>query len=175
MLNRRRRAARRAAAFRVLSSPMRNPAGRACGVLALFRSLEQPEFRERDAQLADLLARRAAAIDRGQLRRAVRPADAPRLRAARARAAGRARRRDARVRWSGLYIDTDRMHVINDNYGMHVGDSLIAKLGELIRSRLVPGALAARISGDRFAILLPTGRDDAIGLRRGAARRASKR
>ncbi len=53
------------------------------------------------------------------------------------------------------------MHVINDNYGMHVGDRLIAKLGELIRSRLVPGALAARISGDRFAILLPT------GLRRG--------
>ena len=62
------------------------------------------------------------------------------------------------MRWSGLYIDTDRMHVINDNYGMHVGDKLLAKLGELIRSRLVPGALAARISGDRFAILLPTGR-----------------
>ena len=69
---------------------------------------------------------------------------------------------------SGLYIDTDRMHVINDNFGMHVGDKLIAKLGELIRSRLVPGALAARISGDRFAILLPTGCGDAMP-RRGAA------
>ena len=40
--------------------------------------------------------------------------------------------------------------------------SCIAKLGELIRSRLVPGALAARISGDRFAILLPTGPEEAV-------------
>ncbi len=54
------------------------------------------------------------------------------------------------------------MHVINDNYGMPVGDRLIAKLGELIRTRLVPGALAARISGDRFALLLPTGEEDAV-------------
>ncbi len=36
------------------------------------------------------------------------------------------------------------MHVINDNHGMPIGDRLIAKLGELIRARLVPGALAAR-------------------------------
>ncbi len=60
-----------------------------------------------------------------------------------------------------LYVDVDRMHVVNDNYGMHVGDRVIAKLGELIRSRLVPGALAARISGDRFALLLPTGLEEA--------------
>ena len=64
--------------------------------------------------------------------------------------------------WTSLYIDADRMHVINDNCGMHVGDKMLTKLGELIRARLVPGSLAARISGDRFCILLPTAGEDAM-------------
>jgi diguanylate cyclase (GGDEF)-like protein len=61
----------------------------------------------------------------------------------------------AQGRWSALYIDINRLHLINDNCGMHVGDRIIAQIGELIRRRLPPGAFAARISGDRFAILLP--------------------
>jgi diguanylate cyclase (GGDEF)-like protein len=159
-------------AWRVLSSPVRNPAGRPCGILVMFRDLSQPEFRERDAQLADRLARRASAIVEasfdamsGLLTRTAFEQ--------RARAALTARPPGRSVTWSGLYIDTDRMHVINDNYGMHVGDRLIGKLGELIRSRLVPGAIAARISGDRFAILLPSGSNDATAfaesLRQGVA------
>jgi EAL domain-containing protein (putative c-di-GMP-specific phosphodiesterase class I) len=44
---------------------------------------------------------------------------------------------------------------------MHVGDSVLGQLGELIRHRLPPGAFASRISGDRFAVLLPTQLDDA--------------
>jgi diguanylate cyclase (GGDEF)-like protein len=63
--------------------------------------------------------------------------------------------------------------VINDNFGMHVGDGVIGQLGELVRRRLPPSAFAARISGDRFAALLPTGLDDAAqfaeSLREGAA------
>jgi diguanylate cyclase (GGDEF)-like protein len=58
-------------------------------------------------------------------------------------------------RWTALYIDADQLHVINDNFGMHVGDSVLSQLGELIRTRLPPQAFAARISGDRFAVLLP--------------------
>ncbi len=147
--------------FRVLSSPIRNPAGRPSGVLALFRSRSAPEFRRRDAMLADLLSRRASSmIESGYdtlsgllTRRAFEQ---------RARVLLDQRNDGRSMRWSSLYIDTDRMHVVNDNYGMHVGDKLLAKMGELIRSRLVPGALAARISGDRFAILLPTAEDDAM-------------
>ena len=58
-------------------------------------------------------------------------------------------------------MNCDRLHVINDNHGMHVGDTVIGQLGELIRGRLPPGGLAARISGDRFTVLLPTEVDDA--------------
>src|SRR6185437_15687420 len=63
--------------------------------------------------------------------------------------------------WSSLYINVDQLHVINDHFGMPVGDSLLGQLGELLRSRLPPGAIAARISGDRFSVLLPAQLDDA--------------
>ena len=55
-----------------------------------------------------------------------------------------------------LYLDIDRLPIINETFGMHVGDSVLGQLGELIRRRLPPGAFASRISGDRFAVLLPT-------------------
>jgi diguanylate cyclase (GGDEF)-like protein len=63
--------------------------------------------------------------------------------------------------WSTLYINVDQLHVINDSFGMPVGDSVLGRLGELLRSRLPPGAFAARISGDRFAVLVPGHLDDA--------------
>jgi len=146
---------------RVLASALRNPAGRVAGVLAMFRTREAAPFRRRDGLLADLLARRAAGIidsSYDQLAGLLtRKAFEQRARALLAAAlADKARRQ-----WTCLYLDADRMHVINDNYGMPLGDRVIARFGELIRARLVPGALAARISGDRFALLLPTGEEDA--------------
>ena len=62
--------------------------------------------------------------------------------------------------WTALYIDADQLHVINDSFGMHVGDSVLSQLGDLIRNRLPKDAFAARISGDRFAVLLPMQLDD---------------
>jgi diguanylate cyclase (GGDEF)-like protein len=148
--------------YRVLSSQIRTPAGRTCGVLALFRRQDLAEFKRSDAQLAELLARRAATIVDANYDMLtglfVRSAFEQRARAQMER-----RRPDVKNPWSALYIDADRIHVLNDNHGMHVGDTFLSKLGELIRARLVPGALGARISGDRFAILLPTGMEDAVG------------
>ncbi len=63
--------------------------------------------------------------------------------------------------WTALYIDADQLHMINDSFGMHVGDSVLSQLGELIHARLPPDAFAARISGDRFAVLVPMKLDDA--------------
>jgi diguanylate cyclase (GGDEF)-like protein len=63
--------------------------------------------------------------------------------------------------WTALYINADQLHVINDSFGMHVGDSVLSQLGELIRTRLPPEAFAARISGDRFAVLVPMALDGA--------------
>jgi diguanylate cyclase (GGDEF)-like protein len=155
--------------YRILSCPVRHPSGRTLGVLALFREHEGPEFVQRDARLAEVIARRAAAIVESQY-------DALSGLYTRAaleqRARGTIAENGGAEAWSALYIDADQLHVINDNFGMHVGDQIIGQLGELIRSRLPPGALAARISGDRFAALLPNHAEDAAqiaeGLRAGA-------
>jgi len=156
--------------YRVLSCPIARSDERAIGVLALFRPLTMPEFSPRQARLTELLAQRVATVIAGSYDSLTgllnRPAFEHRVQST-LRQSGSAQRW-----WSALAIDTNRMHVINDNYGMHVGDKVISQLGELVRNRLPPGALAARISGDRFAVLLPIGLDDAAGfaesLRQGA-------
>jgi len=157
-------------AYRILSCPVTRPDGRVIGVLALFRPLSMPEFTPRQARLSELLAQRVAAVIAGSYDALTgllnRPAFEQRVHAA-LRAEGSTLRW-----WSALAVDTNRMHVINDTYGMHIGDKVIAQLGDAIRRRLPPGAIAARISGDRFSVLLPASLDDATrfaeSLRQGA-------
>src|SRR5580658_2089709 len=150
------------AAYRVLACPIARPDGRAMGVLALFRAESAPEFTAHHGRLTELLARRVASIVThsydaltGLL---TRPAFEQRLRGT---LDGDRDAKGFKRSWSALFIDINRLHVINDNYGMHMGDRVIAQLGELIRTRVPPGATAARISGDRFAILVPAALSDA--------------
>jgi diguanylate cyclase (GGDEF)-like protein len=158
--------------LRVLSCSLRNRAGRPAGVLALFRSHNSPEFQRRDAMLADLLARRALSLVESSYD-GLSGLLTHRVFEQRARLLLAQRSASRTTRWTGLYIDTDRMHVVNDHHGMHVGDLLLTRLGELIRSRLAPGSLAARVAGDRFVILLPVAEAEAIAfaeaLRNGVA------
>jgi diguanylate cyclase (GGDEF)-like protein len=42
--------------------------------------------------------------------------------------------------------------VLNENLGMHVGDEVIVRVADIIRRSLTPRVLAARVSGDRFAL-----------------------
>ncbi|HXL97449.1 MAG TPA: bifunctional diguanylate cyclase/phosphodiesterase [Steroidobacteraceae bacterium] len=157
-------------AYRVLVCPVLRADGNTMGVLALFRTESAPKFTPHYARLTELLASRVATII-GHSYDALtslltRPAFEQRVGSALQEVGGTQRC------WSALAIDINRMHVINDNYGMHMGDRVIAQLGELIRTRLPPGAIAARISGDRFAILLPAALQDtakfAEALRAGA-------
>ncbi len=146
-------------ACRALICPVRNGAGRAMGVLALLRDPQVREFRPRDARVVEILARRAAVVVASHYDALsglyTRTAFEQRVRSI------VADRTMNSAPWSALYVNCDRLHVINDNHGMHVGDTVIGQLGELIRSRLPHGALAARISGDRFTVLLPTEVEDA--------------
>ena len=146
-------------AYRLLACPVTRGDGRALGVLALFRSLDMPEFTSRQARLGELLARRASTVIAssydaltGLLNRPAFEARVHNL---------LIREHSAQVWWSALSVDTNRTHVINDTYGMHIGDRVIGQIGELIRRRLPPGSLAARMSGDRFAVLLRANLDDA--------------
>ena len=55
-----------------------------------------------------------------------------------------------------IYLDIDHMHVVNQTHGFEIGNELIVRVADLMTPPLLPpSALAARISGDRFAIVLP--------------------
>jgi len=144
--------------YKILSCALRSGAGKAIGVLALFREDVGQPFGDRDARLTEILARKAVGIIESSYDALsglyTRPAFEQRVRAI-------VTDPKSAKHWTALYIDADQVHVINDSFGMHVGDTVLGQLGELIRHRLPPGAFAARISGDRFAVLLPTQLDDA--------------
>ena len=138
--------------YKVLSTPVRHPSGRVMGFLAMFRPADGEDFDLRAERLAELLARKTNTVLQNNFDSATslltRPAFELQVRAALTAAAGNSPS-------CVLYLDGDRMHVINDNFGMHVGDEVIGKIAEVLRRKPRPGALAARIAGDRFAVFLP--------------------
>jgi diguanylate cyclase (GGDEF)-like protein len=54
-----------------------------------------------------------------------------------------------------VLIDLDRFGSINKRYDHTVGDRIIAKVGDAIRSTLRAEDVAGRLGGDEFAVLLP--------------------
>ncbi len=144
--------------YRVLCCSLRSRTNRFIGVLALLRQAAAEPFNARDAHIAEIIARRAI----GAIESSYDALSSLYTRAALERRV-RALMTDLKPTqaWSTLYIDVDQLHAINEKSGMHVGDGLLAQLGELIRQRLPPGAFGARISGDRFAVMLPAQVDDA--------------
>jgi diguanylate cyclase (GGDEF)-like protein len=144
--------------YRVLACALRSRAGRCIGMLALLRDESQEHFSQRDAHLAHIIARKALDIVESSYDALsglyTRPAFERRLAAV-------VTDGKSSQQWSALYIDVDQLHAINEKAGMHVGDSVLGQLGELFRKRLPPGAFGARISGDRFTVLLPASVEDA--------------
>ncbi len=60
---------------------------------------------------------------------------------------------------AALVLDIDRFKHINDTLGHNVGDELIVKVAQTLRTRLRDSDVLARLGGDEFAILLPRGGD----------------
>ena len=52
-------------------------------------------------------------------------------------------------------LDLDRIHEVNERFGQQAGDEVIARVGASFRGALRDGDIAARLSGDEFAFLLP--------------------
>lgn len=138
--------------YKVLSCPVMHGAQRVLGVLVLFKPLHAPDFDLRQVRIVELLARRVAFI----LMNAYDPTTGLLTRPAFEK---RAHAMLAAAGSSGnscvIYADMDRLHVLNENLGMHVGDEVIVRVAEAIRRNVTPRMLAARISGDRFALMLP--------------------
>lgn len=53
-----------------------------------------------------------------------------------------------------LFFDLDDFKKVNDSYGYHIGDSLLAEAAARFKSVARKGDIACRLSGDEFALLL---------------------
>src|SRR5205823_9361801 len=111
-------------AYRVLCCSLRSRAGRFIGVLALLREAGAEAFTERDAHIAEILARKAIGVIESSYDALsglyTRTAFERRVRAV-------ITDQKASQAWSALYIDVDQLHVINEKAGMHVGDTVLAQ------------------------------------------------
>jgi diguanylate cyclase (GGDEF)-like protein len=138
--------------YKILATPVRHASGRVVGFLVLFRADDAPNFDARTERLVELLSRKTTTTLQNNFDSLTalltRQAFETQVRALLA-----SRRQP--VPECVLYLDADRMHVVNDNFGMHVGDEVIGKVADVLRKKPRPGALAARIAGDRFAVFLP--------------------
>jgi diguanylate cyclase (GGDEF)-like protein len=138
--------------YKILCTPVRHASGRVIGFLVMFRAEDAPNFEPRTERLVELLSRKTTTTLQNNFDQLTalltRSAFETQVRGQLA-----ARRQPAAE--CVLYLDVDRMHVVNDNFGMHVGDEVIGKVAEVLRKKPRPAALTARIAGDRFAVFLP--------------------
>ncbi len=137
--------------YKAISTPIRDETGKVVGVLAVFRIDTQDDFQLRDAEVLELLARKASQIIQASF-----DAVTGMLTSAGFLAQAAAKLNAQTAGAHGLlYIDIDQLNVVNENHGMHVGDEIIQSVAALVSRREREGALVARIGGDRFAVLVP--------------------
>lgn len=76
-----------------------------------------------------------------------------------------ARARRHRLPLCCLFLDIDHFKRVNDEYGHHAGDVVLAECAHCIEAVVRSSDVAARYGGEEFVILLPeTGADDALAL-----------
>jgi len=147
-----------AAPYKILACPIRHRSERVMGVLAMFNPPSAADFGVQQTRIAEMLAKRATHIIQAQYDTST---------GLMTRQAFE-RQANALLGPAGtggdhviLYLDIDRLHVINETFGMHVGDDVIVSVAECMAKSLPVGALSARISGDRLAALIPNSSMDA--------------
>lgn len=136
--------------YKILACPIRYGTQPVSGILLLFRPHSAADFDLHQARILEMMARRIAYV----LQNAYDPATGLLTRPAFEQRALATLAAGGNQHCVG-YADVDRLHVINDNYGMHVGDQVLERIAEAIRTNLRPHILASRVSGDRFALFFP--------------------
>ncbi|HUD97286.1 MAG TPA: EAL domain-containing protein, partial [Woeseiaceae bacterium] len=64
-----------------------------------------------------------------------------------------------------MYLDLDNLQLVNDTFGQEAGDEVITRFAQIIEEHLPRNAVATRLTGDDFAVLLThSALDDAIDL-----------
>jgi diguanylate cyclase (GGDEF)-like protein len=141
-----------AAPYKILACPIRHHSERVMGVLALFNPPSAPDFDVQQTRVAEMLAKRSTIIIQAQYDTST---GLMTRQAFERQATGLLGSGEFTGAHIILYLDIDRLHVINETFGMHMGDDVIVSVAERMAKTLPAGALSARISGDRLAALIP--------------------
>ncbi|MGC1388625.1 MAG: EAL domain-containing protein [Steroidobacteraceae bacterium] len=141
-----------AAPYKILACPIRHPSERVMGVLALFNPPSAHDFDSHQTRIAELLAKKAMLVIQAQYDSST---GLMTRHAFERQASSTLASAGASDMYCILYLDIDRLHVINETFGMHVGDDVITRVAECVGNSLPESALPARISGDRLAALIP--------------------
>lgn len=139
-------------ACKILACPIQAGAKPIIGVFALFRPADAEDFDMRQVRIAELLARRFAYALQNSYDSTTglltHPALEQRVFATLASGTSPGRHCVA-------YGDVDRLHAVNENHGMHVGDALLERIADTICNNLSQDIIASHICGDRFALFMP--------------------
>ena len=135
---------------KILSVPVVRDSGQVIGVLAFYNPSTAADFASRHVFLARHLGRQVAGMVESQFDLMTGLYTRGGLEQACGQIA--ADTDEASV----LYIDVDHMHVVNELHGFELGNEMIVRIAGLLAPPLLPEqSFAARISADRFAVLLP--------------------
>lgn len=146
--------------YKILACPIRHGVQDVLGVLILFKWVGHAEFDARQVRIVELLNRRIAYV----VQSAYDPTTGLLTRSAfEQRVLAQLGTAGAEAQHCVVYANVDRLHVVNENHGMHVGDEVIVTIAEAMRANLGANVSASRIAGDRFALFfLDTYSEDAL-------------
>ncbi len=135
----------------LLAMPVVDDHGTSIGLIAVVSRADKHVFSNGDRNLLEVMAKKASRIIHthhdsltGLMNRS---GFEPTLVSALARA------RSKGGRYCLLHIDIDQLHVVNDLMGHQEGDSLIRRVGKVLRATLRDSDCLARLGGDEFAVL----------------------
>jgi diguanylate cyclase (GGDEF)-like protein len=135
--------------YKILACPVRESTQEVVGVLVLFKSISAADFDTRQVRLVDLMSRRIGYFLQNAYDSTTRLLTRHAFEQRALGVLGSSAQRHAHC---VAYADIDRLHVVNENHGMHVGDQVIARIADALRSHLTQDITASCISGDRFAL-----------------------
>jgi diguanylate cyclase (GGDEF)-like protein len=136
---------------KLISVPVESKSGRIIGVLVFLNPATAPDFRGRQVFLARHLGRHVTTLLEAQFD----PMTGLLTRAA-------LEERFAGIESSGsdearsvIFVDIDRLHVVNELHGFELGDEIIARVAQLLGPPILPAeSPVARVSGDCFAVVI---------------------
>jgi len=137
---------------KVMCVPIVQESGRVVGALAFYNLASAADYQPRQVYLARHIGRQMANLIEAQFDLMT----GLYTRTGLDQMSGIVRESAEELEQSVIYLDIDHMHVANELHGFELGNELIVRVADLLSVPLLPAdALAARISGDRFAIVLP--------------------